>query len=155
MKGKAKVIAELDRLVAGELGARDQYFQQSLTLAHWGYHRLAERLAHEVEDEARHAGALIRRILLLEGSPTVLPAPLDVGSDVLSMLQKDLAAEYGVAANLRAAIAVCEAEGDYVSRDLLKGLLDDTEQDHSHWLEQQLALIDRMGLGNYLQSQAG
>jgi len=31
----------------------------------------------------------------------------------------------------------------------------DTEEDHAHWLEQQLRLIDMMGLANYLQSQLG
>ena len=31
--------------------------------------------------------------------------------------------------------------------------LKDTEEDHAHWLEQQLRLIDMIGLPNYLQSQ--
>ena len=33
--------------------------------------------------------------------------------------------------------------------------LKDTEEDHAHWLEQQLKLIELMGLSNYLQSQIG
>ena len=31
--------------------------------------------------------------------------------------------------------------------------LKDTEEDHAHWLEQQLRLIDLLGEQNYLQSQ--
>lgn len=155
MKGSAKVVDTLNRLLAGELGARDQYFQHSRMLANWGYHKMAARIAHEVDDEAGHASALTERILFLEGSPTMVPAPLNIGADVPAMLKNDLAAERSVIANLRAAIAVCEAEADYVSRELLERLLVDTENDHELWLEQQLFLIGQIGLPNYLQSQMG
>ena len=47
---------------------------------------------------------------------------------------------------------MCETERDYVTRDILVRQLEDTEQDHAHWLEKQLRLIDLMGLQNYLQS---
>jgi len=69
------------------------------------------------------------------------------------MLKNDLAVEYAVTAALKLAIAVCEHEHDYVSREILEKLLDDTEMDHAWWLEKQLGLIDKMGLPNYLQSQ--
>jgi bacterioferritin len=69
------------------------------------------------------------------------------------MLQSDLDIEYSVAALLRETIALCEKEQDYVSRDMLETLLDDTEVDHAYWLEQQLGLIKRLGIQNYLQSQ--
>lgn len=42
---------------------------------------------------------------------------------------------------------------DYVSRELLESLLKDTEKDHTYWLEQQLRLVEKTGLQNYLQSQ--
>ncbi|MBI3284779.1 MAG: bacterioferritin [Burkholderiales bacterium] len=155
MKGNTKIIVVLNQLLAGELGARDQYFQHSRMLANWGYEKMAARIAHEVEDESGHAGALIARILFLGGTPTVVPAPLTIGKDVPSMLKNDLASEYSVIANLRAAIAQCEAEHDYVSRQLLQGLLSDTENDHAYWLEQQLFLLEQLGLPNYLQSQMG
>ncbi|NTV12055.1 MAG: bacterioferritin, partial [Zoogloea sp.] len=64
-----------------------------------------------------------------------------------------LQVEYRVVANLKAAIALCERESDFVTRDLLLKMLDDTEEDHAYWLEQQLRLIDMVGLPNYLQSQ--
>jgi len=43
---------------------------------------------------------------------------------------------------------------DSVSRDLLQKILDDTEE-HMHFLEKQLELIEKVGLPNYLQSQMG
>ena len=44
---------------------------------------------------------------------------------------------------------------DYDTRRILLELLVDTEEDHAHWLEQQLGLIDMLGLQNYLQSAMG
>jgi bacterioferritin len=154
MKGSKKVVDRLSVLLVDELAARDQYFIHSRMLEDWGFTRIAERIAHEMEDETAHASALINRILFLEGVPDMTPAQINVGSDVPDMLRKDLDVELSVVKNLREAIALCEAESDYVSRDILVGMLDDTEQDHAHWLEQQLGLIEKMGLKNYLQSQA-
>lgn len=153
MKGNQKVIAVLNALLADELAARDQYFIHSRMLSEWGLTRAAERIAHEMEDETEHADALIRRILFLEGVPAMTPSKLDVGADLQDIFTKDLAVEMLVVRNLREAIALCEAEQDYVTREILVKMLDDTEEDHAHWLEQQLGLIRMVGLQNYLQSQ--
>jgi bacterioferritin len=69
------------------------------------------------------------------------------------MLANDLQLEYEVAAVLKEFIAVCEAELDYQTREILENILADTEEDHAYWLEQQLGLIDKIDLPNYLQSQ--
>jgi len=71
------------------------------------------------------------------------------------MLESDLRVEYEVADRLKADIALCEEERDYATRDTLVPLLDDTEMDHAYWLEQQLGLIERLGMENYIQSQMG
>lgn len=156
MKGHKEIIAELNRLLAGELAARDQYFIHARMYENWGYQRLFERIWHEMHDETGHADWLIRRILFLEGTPAMTPAaPLKIGRDVPEMLKNDLAVEYQVVADLKAVIARCEALGDYVTREGLEQMLDDTEDDHAHWLEQQLGLIGMVGLQNYLQSQIG
>ena len=69
------------------------------------------------------------------------------------MLQLDLDLEYQVQKHLKDGIALCEEERDYVTREMLVEQLKDTEEDHAHWLEQQLRLIDMIGQPNYLQSQ--
>jgi bacterioferritin len=154
MKGKKKVIAQLQKLLSYELAARDQYFTHSRMYEDWGLNKLYERINHEMEEETEHADVLIKRILFLEGTPDLSERDvLRIGSDVPSMLKNDLEAEYEVAGRLRKAIEVCEAEQDYQTRELLETLLADTEEDHAYWLEQQLGLIEKLGLKNYLQSQ--
>ncbi|MEJ3958927.1 bacterioferritin [Brachymonas sp. G13] len=154
MKGHPEVIAYLNTLVAGELAARDQYFIHSRMYHEWGYDKLYERINHEMDDETQHASALIQRILMLEGMPDMVPEALVLGNDVPSMLQADLEVELRVRDALKKGVALCEQHQDYVSREMLVEQLKDTEEDHAHWLEQQLRLIDQVGLKNYLQSQA-
>lgn len=154
MKGNDQVIAHLNTLLAGELSAIDQYFIHSRMYENWGFGKLYERIAHEVQDETNHADALIKRILFLEGTPDLSKRdPLHVGSTVEEMLKNDLTLELHVVADLRKVMAFCESVQDYQTREILQGLLKDTEDDHTHWLEQQLGMIERIGLQNYLQSQ--
>ncbi len=154
MQGQPQVIEYLKELLRGELAARDQYFLHSRMYADWGFAKLYERINHEMEEETQHADALLQRILFLEGVPDMTPDALDVGHTVPEMLRNDLALEYKVRAALAKGIDLAEQHGDYVTRDILALQLHDTEEDHAYWLEQQLGLIDRIGLQNYLQSQA-
>ena len=154
MKGNAKVIAQLQSLLNGELGARDQYFAHSRKYKDFGLHKLYERINHEMEEETEHADALIERMLFLEAEPDFSDQMKPrVGNDVEEMLKNDLEVEYEVVDELKTAIAVCEQEQDYDTREILLKLLDDTEMDHAYWLEQQLGLIKKIGIQNYLQSQ--
>ncbi|WP_028454812.1 bacterioferritin [Chitinilyticum litopenaei] len=154
MQGSSKVIEALNGLLAAELTSVDQYFVHSEMYRNWGFEQLYARIHHERDDELGHATKLIERILFLDGTPNVAArTPLRIGADVETMLKNDLQTEYDVAAALKSAIALCETERDYVTREMLTTLLDDTEVDHAHWLEQQLNLIKHVGLQNYLQSQ--
>ena len=154
MKGNQTIIKGLYELLSYELAAMDQYFIHSQMYLDWGLTKLYERIDHEFDDERGHATKLIERMLFLEGVPDMVTRTgFKVGSDVPEMLESDLRVEYEVDAKLKEVIALCESEKDYVTRDILVVLLDDTERDHAHWLEQQLGLVKRLGLSNYLQSQ--
>lgn len=155
VKGHPEVVDYLKNLLRGELAARDQYFLHSRRYEDLGLHALYERINHEMEEETEHADALLRRILFLEGEPDMRPTELDPGRTVEEMLERDLKLEYQVRDNLAAGMALCEKHGDYVSRDILLAQLTDTEEDHAHWLEQQLRLIRMIGLERYQQSQMG
>lgn len=153
MKGNKEIIDYMNFLLAGELAARDQYFIHSRMYAEWGYSKLFDRIGHEMEDETMHAEGFIRRILMLGGVPKMIPSELRIGENVQQMLQYDLDTELEVRENLKKGIQLCEEKQDYVTRQLLVEQLKDTEEDHAHWLEQQLRLIKMLGEQNYLQSQ--
>lgn len=154
MKGDKKIIDILNKLLAGELTAVDQYLIHGEMYADLGLTALAQKSLHESEHERQHARAIIQRILFLEGTPDLAKRdPLKLGKNVPAMLKADLGLEYHVVGELKKAIAACEAAQDYVTRDMLCVQLDDTEVDHAYWLEQQIRLIDLVGLQNYQQSQ--
>jgi bacterioferritin len=154
MKGKQLIIDNLNKQLTLELTSMDQYLAHSKMYEDWGINKLHEKLAHEYDEELGHAKRLAERILFLEGkADTASREPLKIGSNVTEMLANDLDAERTVAASLRRIIALCEQEQDYVSREILEELLDDTEMDHIYWLEQHISLIDKVGLQNYIQSQ--
>lgn len=154
MQGDNKIISALNKLLANELAAMDQYFIHSEMYSDWGMTKLYERISHEFDDERGHAKRLIERILFLEGTPDMVTREtLNIGHDVPSMLQSDLDIEYSVGAMLKETIVLCEQEKDFVTRAMLEELLDDTEMDHAYFLEQQLKQIKLIGLENYIQAQ--
>jgi bacterioferritin len=153
MQGDKNVIAHLNAQLKNELTAINQYFLHARMLDHWGYRRLARHEREESLGEMKHADRLIERILMLDGLPNMQDlGRLAIGQDVPEILNSDLALERGAQQTLKAGVAESEGVRDFVSRELLVSILDDTEE-HIDWLETQLELIAGVGLPNYLQSQ--
>ncbi|MFU8784422.1 bacterioferritin [Aliidiomarina sp.] len=149
----SEVIKALNGLLSWELTSIDQYTSHSEQYADWGFQKLYQRINHEAEDERGHAKLLIERILVLGGRPNLESRhALPDADTVPEMLAADLQLERENATALRKAIQLCEQQRDFVSRNILVGILQDTEEDHAYWLEQQLGLIHRLSLERYLQA---
>ena len=153
MRGEKKVIEFLNKALANELVAINQYFLHARMYKDWGLKKLADKEYEESIDEMKHADRLIERILFLEGLPNLQDlGKLMIGENAREMLECDLKLEHQAIPLLREAIAWFEQVKDYVSRDLLQDILG-SEEEHVDWLETQLGLIDLVGIESYLQKQ--
>ncbi len=155
MQGNPLVIAALQSQLKNELTAINQYFLHYRMLKHWGLDKLAKKEYEESIGEMKHADQLMDRIFTLDGLPNLQDlGKLRVGENTPEILACDLESERGAQAAIKDGITACEGARDYVSRDLLQGILEDTEE-HIDFLETQIELIDKVGIQNYLQSQMG
>jgi bacterioferritin len=155
MQGDTKVIELLNKALAIELTAINQYFLHARMYENWGLTALGKHEYDESIEEMHHADRLIERILFLDGLPRMQDiGKLLIGKSVPECMHGDLTLERQGHEHYLEAITCCESVRDYVSRDILQKILSDTEE-HIDYLETQLELIEKTGLQNYLQTAMG
>ncbi|WP_250654916.1 bacterioferritin [Alkalimarinus coralli] len=155
MKGDKKVIELLNKCLGNELIAINQYFLHARMFKHWGLAELDEHEYKKSIKDMKQADKLIERVLFLEGIPNLQKlGKLLIGEHTQEILECDLKLQTVTLQDLREAIEYCESVSDYVSRDLLGGILD-SEEEHLDWVETQLDLINKVTIENYLQSMIG
>jgi len=155
MQGDRNIIKLLNTVLTNELTAVNQYFLHARMIQNWGFTRLGKIVYDESIEEMKHADVLIKRILFLDGLPNLQDLhKLAIGETVSEAMSADLALEIGGRATLIAGIKQCEEAQDYISREVLERILEDTEH-HIDFLETQMSLIRSLGEQNYLQSALG
>jgi bacterioferritin len=153
MKGNSEVVQHLNKLLANEQSAYNQYILNSQVLKNWGIEKMAQTEREEANDEIGHAELLLERILYLEGTPKMEGGkPSQVNRDVKEVLEHNLDLEVAGIADLREGIEACNRVGDWVSRELMVKILTD-EEGHEDHLITQLELIEKVGIQNYITSQ--
>ena len=152
MKGDPAIIRTLNAVLTNELTAVNQYFLHARMFESWGLKHLGQIIYDESIGEMKHADMLMKRILFLDGLPNLQDLhKLKIGESAIECLGADLQLELGGRDTLIPGVAQCEAAKDYVSRDILMRILNDTEE-HIDFLEAQHKLIEQLGEQNYLQS---
>ena len=153
MKADSGVTSALNAALKGQLTVINQTFLHARMAKNWG---LEELNSHEYKASIKAmklADDLIERILFLEALPGMQALNrLHIGENVPEMMAGDMSVHIEVRKQLLDAIALCESAQDFVSRDLLTGVLEETEE-QIDWIETQQWQIDNAGIQNYLAAQ--
>jgi bacterioferritin len=153
MQGSDDVIELLNEVLTAELTAVNQYFLDAKMFDNWGYERLGQRFRDESIGEMKDADELIERILYLDGHPNLQRlGTVRVGETATEKLTLGLDLEHQAITRLNRGIALCVAQDDNGTRELLEGILTG-EEDHADWIETQLELVRQLGDAHYLAQQ--
>ena len=153
MKGDKDVLVALNKVLANELVAINQYFLHARMFKDFGFSVLDKADYKTSIQKMKNADRLIERILFLEGLPNLQDlGRLRIGENSEEMIACNMAFELDSLVDLKDAIKLAESKKDYISREALDNILNEQEE-QIDWLETQQQLIKSTGIENYLQSQ--
>jgi bacterioferritin len=151
MKGNRDVINQLNQVLFHHLTSINQYFLHSRMFNDWGIEQLGSAEYKESIRQMKHADKIIERILFLEGLPNLQHlGKLYIGQHTEEVLKCDVRKVKENIEALQSAVKMAEQEMDYVTRDLLRSILE-KDEDYLDWADTQLDLIGKVGIENFIQ----
>lgn len=145
------MIAGLQAIVTGLSQQADGHAIQSVIFANQGFSKLAQKYAEHVVEERGYVDKCIKRILDLGGSvKNEMKPQAEVISEPEKWIKHDLKVSVEGLAGLKQLIDV--AQDDLTTLEILEKYYTDEEAD-LYWGRQQLDLIDKIGLQNWLTQQ--
>jgi len=155
MQGDTTIIQSLNNCLKDQLTAINQLFLHARMAKDWGLEEFNEYEYKRSIKAMKIADDLIERVLFLEGLPNLQDlSKLLIGENIPEMLQGDIKMLADIRSRLQDTIHLAEDKRDYITRDLVSEILEETEE-HIDWIETQQWLIANTSLENYLQSQMG
>ncbi len=145
-----KQLAILAAMAKGWFGNSQQHSVHAEIIRQKGYHKLADKMQAEAEDEWKEAQRVNARLMELGGIPEIAITPYPVFKDIKEMLEFDYQEGIKGMEELNALIA--EFSNDYITRHMIEEFIID-EQEHTNWLGEHLGLIEEIGYQNYLIQQ--
>ncbi|MBQ4279847.1 MAG: bacterioferritin [Rikenellaceae bacterium] len=150
---KEKSIELLNRAVADEMAAVNQYMYFHFRCDDYGYDLLSNLFKRTAIHEMMHVENLAERILFLKGEVEMTPsAPVEKIHDVKQMLAKAAEMETGSVRDYNAWANECAANADSVTKKVFEALVAE-EEVHLDQYETELDNLDKFG-NNYLALQS-
>ena len=151
MADEKKLIEGLQAIVTGLSQQADGHAIQSKIFTAQGFSKLGEKYAEHAEEERGYVDKCIDRILDLGGEvKNEAKSEAPVYTDAIEWIRYDLEVSKQGLAWLKTIVEL--ARDDYTTFDILKEYYQDEEED-LYWGEQQLELIEKIGLQNWLNQQ--
>ena len=148
---KQKSISILQAYATGLAAQSLQHKVESKIFADQGFSKLGEKYAEHSAEESAWVDKFIERIIDLGGVPEVQAAPsMPVFEDVVKYIESDLAVSQREVPVLMDIVMSLQA--DFKTYDILRNYALDEEEDML-WSETQIALIEKIGLENWLEKQ--
>ena len=151
MADTKKIIEGLQVIVTDLAQQADGHAIQSKIFAAQGFSKLGAKYAEHAAEERGYIDKCIDRILDLGGEvKNEAKKETPVFTDAVEWIKYDLQTSKDGLAWLKTLTE--EARDDYATFDILKTYYQDEEAD-LYWAEQQLELIEKIGLQNWLNMQ--
>ncbi len=151
MTDNQKIIEGLQIIVTDLAQQADGHAIQSKIFAAQGFTKLGDKYAEHATEERGYVDKCIDRILDLGGTvKNGAKKESPVYTDPVEWMKYDLQVSRDGLAWLKTLTE--EARDDYTTFDILKEYYQDEEED-MYWAEQQLELIEKIGLQNWLNNQ--